>query len=261
MPAKIHLIYFSPTRTTQSIVEQVSAGLNPAEITHYDLTRMKAGLDLQLTDGLAIIGMPVYAGRMPEICLERLRKLSATGIPAVLVALYGNRAFEDALLELRDVVLSKGFGVVASGAFIGEHSYSTNRQPIAADRPDTADRQKAKEFGAAVGRRLQAANGGGTLEVPGDRPYKERVQLGGIAPETDRTLCTLCGTCSKVCPSFIIRIEDAAVQTDAVSCLMCCACVKRCPAQARALNQPMVETRRQMLYENCRQRKEPEFFF
>lgn len=162
MTSKTHLIYFSPTKTTKKIVEQIAVGLNASNISHYDLTRLGQGLDLQLDDGLAIIGIPVYAGRVPEIFLQRIQKLSATGVPAVLVALYGNRASEDALVELRDVVAAKGFTVVASATFIGEHSYSTSKQPIAVNRPDTADLQKAKEFGAAVAKELQEPIGKAT---------------------------------------------------------------------------------------------------
>ena len=259
MVSKTHLIYFSPTKTTKKIVEQIAAGLNARECEHYDLTRMERGVDMELDDGLAIIGIPVYAGRTPEIVLKRIQKLSATGVPVVLVALYGNRAFEDALVELRDVVVSKGFTVVAAGAFIGEHSYATAKQPIAVNRPDMSDLQKAKEFGMAIAKELQKNCGKVTLQIPGDVPYKERAPLGGISPETDRKKCTLCAICAKVCPAFIITVSSDVI-TDAKNCIMCCACVKYCPEKARELKHPMIEGRREMLIKNCSERKEPAFF-
>ena len=259
MITKTHLIYFSPTKTTKKIVEQIATGLNTDDVVHYDLTRMEQCLDMQLVDGIAIIGVPVYAGRVPEIFLKRIEKLSAIGVPAVLVALYGNRAFEDALVELRDVAVSKGFTVVAAGAFIGEHSYSTAKQPIAANRPDVADQQNAKEFGALIAKQLQDGVGKTPPKIAGDVPYKERTPFGGIAPETDRELCTLCGTCARVCPTFVIRV-DKEVITTAENCIMCCACVKYCPEMARAMNHPMIEGRREMLMKNCSERKEPDCF-
>ncbi|MDD2540709.1 MAG: 4Fe-4S binding protein [Desulfuromonadaceae bacterium] len=259
MISRTHLIYFSPTKTTKKIVEQIAAGLNSGDIEHYDLTLMETGLGKQFVDGLAIIGIPVYAGRVPEVFLERIQNISAIGIPAVLVALYGNRAFEDALVELRDVAVSKGFAVIAAGAFIGEHSYSTSQQPIAANRPDATDVQKAKEFGRDIAKKLQENSGKATAEIPGDVPYKQRAPLGGIAPETSSELCTLCGTCANVCPTFVISV-DSEVITNADNCIMCCACVKYCPEKARALKHPMLEARREMLVKNCSIRKEPNWF-
>ncbi|BEH08979.1 4Fe-4S binding protein [Geobacter sulfurreducens subsp. ethanolicus] len=259
MLPKTYLIYFSPTRTTRKIVEQVAAGLDSQSIEHHDLTRMEQEFTLRLDDGVAVIGVPVYAGRVPEIFLKRIEKLSGEGIPAVLIALYGNRAYEDALVELRDVIIAKGFNVVAAGAFIGEHSYSTDGRPIAANRPDTEDLKYAIVFGVAIANKLQGDCNLATLDIPGNIPYKERVPLGGICPETMPELCTLCKTCARICPAFIITV-DQEVTTKAENCVMCCACVKFCPYHARVMRHPMVEARRDMLIKNCSERKEPSCF-
>lgn len=231
MTAVTHLIYFSPTRTTKKIVEQIAVGLDTGRIEHHDLTLAESGINRSIDDGVAVIGIPVYAGRVPEVCLQRMEELSSSGRPAVLVALYGNREFEDALVELRDVVLAKGFSVVAAGAFIGEHSYSTAEQPIAANRPDTADLQQALKFGVAIAEKLQAASPAETPQIPGEVPYKERVPLGGVAPVTISERCTLCGTCAEGCPE-----------------------------QARQMGHPRVQERRDLLIQHCSQRKEPVIF-
>ncbi|PLX91010.1 MAG: FeS-binding protein [Desulfuromonas sp.] len=256
---KAHLIYFSPTRTTQQIVEQIAVGLGVQQIEQHDLTLAENGIDLQVDDGIAIIGVPVYAGRVPEVCLTRMQSLASSGAPAVLVALYGNREFEDALVELNDVVYAKGFLVAAAGAFIGEHSYSTPEQPIAAGRPDAMDLDRAKAFGQAIAAKLHAGGPLTAPTIPGNIPYKDRVPLGGVAPETDKDLCTLCGTCAKVCPTLVVEVDEEVV-TAAESCVMCCACVKECPEQARTMNHPRVQERRALLIQNCSRRKEPETF-
>ena len=260
MSSIAHLIYFSPTGTTKKIVEQIAAGMAPATTRHYNLTRLPEGLDLRLTDGIAIIGLPVYAGRLPVTCLERLEQLSGAGIPAVLVVLYGNRAYEDALVELRDLAAAKGFVVVAAGAFIGEHSYSTSDRPIAAGRPDQADLQQAWRFGATIAERLRTGKGAVDLDIPGAVPYKERPPFGGIAPDTDTERCILCGACAGVCPTFVIRVADRVV-TAADNCLMCCACVRVCPEQARALTHPVTEARRDLLIRHCSAPRAPELFY
>lgn len=259
MISTTHLIYFSPTRTTKKIVEQIAAGLGSNQVEHYDLTLADTVIDKTINDGVAVLGIPVYAGRVPQVCLDRMAKISSSGVPTVLVALYGNREFEDALVELRDFARSAGFSVVAAGAFIGEHSYSTAEQPIAVHRPDLDDLQKATAFGQAIAAKLKKNIAPETPNIPGDTPYKERVPLGGISPETDRNRCNLCGTCAKVCPTFVITVTEEVV-TEAENCIMCCACVKDCPKIARALIHPMVQTRRDMLFQNCSMRKEPVIF-
>ncbi len=117
--SNIHLIYFSPTGTTRKIVDAIAKGIDQEQVNHYDLTYSSQKTEQHFDDGIAIIGAPVYAGRIPEDCLERMANYKANNVPTVLVALYGNREFEDALVELRDVANTQGFNIIAAGAFIG----------------------------------------------------------------------------------------------------------------------------------------------
>ncbi len=253
-----HLIYFSPTGTTRKVAEAIAQGFGADKVRHYDVTLPGAKFDTVLTDGMAIIGIPVYAGRVPELCLQRLQAITATHIPAVLVALYGNREFDDALIELRDLSVAKGFDVIAAGAFIGEHSFSTATHPIAAGRPDTADLKLAVQFGKQVAAKLA----GGPVDTPdmeGHVPYKERPKLGGKAPETDAEQCILCGKCAEVCPAGTIAI-DLSVTTNAEHCIMCCACVKACEVHARHFSHPRIEEKRVILQKNCCKPKTPAIF-
>ncbi len=142
----INLIYFSPTKTTEKIVSQIAAAIADTDLQRYDLTRMSTDVPARISAGTTIIGVPVYAGRVPAIVLERLARLQGDGLPAVLVVVYGNREFEDALRELADVVTTKGFHVVAAAAFVGEHSYSPRQQPIAQNRPDQTDLEHTSAF-------------------------------------------------------------------------------------------------------------------
>lgn len=173
------LIYFSPTKTTRKVIEGISQGLQVVNVEHVDLTLSDAAILKRpvFSDDLAVIGAPVYSGRLPTVAISRLRKLTGNGAPAVIVVVYGNRAYEDALLELTDVALEAGFKPIAAGAFIGEHSYSTNFTPIAVGRPDVEDLGKAKAFGKNVkGSTLDMGHQSGMLSknLPGGKRWQDR---------------------------------------------------------------------------------------
>lgn len=255
---KVHLIYFSPTGTTRKIIDAVVDGLNPVRVNRYDLTFPFEKAEQHIVDGIAVIGAPVYAGRVPKDCLERLVNYKANGVPTVLVALYGNREFEDALVELRDVSIAQGFNVIAAGAFIGEHSYSTPERPIATGRPNTDDLGLAVKFGQNIAAKM-GLNDFNTPEIDGNVPYKDRVEFGGVAPQTDAKICTLCGKCEEVCPVRVIEMSNS-VTTQAENCIMCSACVKICAEEARFFNHPMIKERRELLVKNCSSPKIPQIF-
>jgi ferredoxin len=176
---------------------------------------------------------------------------------------YGNRAYEDALLELCDLATERGFMPVAGGAFVSEHSFSTLETPIAPGRPDTRDIQAARDFGRAVAVKLERLAGLETfppLRVPGNRPYRESGLTSGVSPKTVTELCQGCGQCVTACPVAAIRLEAQGTSTDASRCIRCCACAKGCPSGARVLDDPRLLEIARRLAANCRERKEPETF-
>ena len=67
--------------------------------------------------------VPSYGGRVPEIAVSRLKQMKGNGARAVLLVVYGNREYEDTLLELSDVMEAAGFSPVAAVAAVAEHSY------------------------------------------------------------------------------------------------------------------------------------------
>lgn len=260
----VKLVYFSPTQTTKRVLEGIAEGLSASSVVSVDLTLpgVNAAEANGLDADLVVIGAPVYAGRIPPTAMERLQAYRGQDTPAVLVVVYGNRAFEDALLELSDWAQTAGFVLVAGAAFIGEHSFNTASIPIAPGRPDEDDVQKAADFGRTVRQLLVGVSDAAALAPvapPGNRPYRERHQGVPLAPATQVDLCTLCGRCAEVCPTAAITVGDAVV-TDAEACILCCACVKACPEDARVMeNEELLKTAR-WLSANHGVRKEPEIF-
>lgn len=263
--SSIKLVYFSPTRTTKQIVEGIAKGIQDELIEHLDLTppAAKSQEFIEFYEELAIIGAPVYGGRIPIDAVSRLRILKANNTPAVVVVVYGNRAYEDALLELRDLASEAGFRLIAGGTFIGEHSFNTEETPIASGRPDTRDLKKAMEFGKKIQEKMgeiSSAKDIPHLQVPGNYPYKERSQrFEAISPITEEEQCNKCGKCAEVCPTAAITI-DTLVKTEQDACIRCCACVKNCPTNARIMEHPRIKKVAKRLSTNYSERKEPEIY-
>ncbi len=260
------LVYFSPTETTKKIIAAIASGVGVKNVNYLNLTlpEVKEKPLSALTGELAIIGMPVYAGRLPAEAVERFHGVKGNRIPAIIVVLYGNRAYEDALIELRDVAIEAGFIPVAAGAFVGEHSFSNENSLIAHQRPDADDLARASEFGNAVRTRMGNMRLSGDvppLMVPGNFPYQEYRVRKNVAPISDAVVCTRCETCATVCPTAAISAQDNAMVTDASLCILCCACVKSCTTGARELIDERIANIRGMLTSKFSQRKEPEIFF
>lgn len=255
------LITFSPTGTTSRVVEEIARGMGRDSLERIDLATPAADSAEYpvLSGGVAVIGAPVYYGRVPAVAARRLRRLRAEGTAAVLVAVYGNRHHGDALRELRDIAVEAGFEPVAAAAFVGEHSFSTASRPIARGRPDKGDIDLAFGFGREIARKLAAADdpaGRPRLEVPGDFPYREIPPRPDAMPYSLESACNRCGSCAEVCPTAAITIGET-VETDAGACILCCACVKSCPNGGRALEREWSEKIGLWLAENCAERREP----
>ena len=262
---QVRLISFSPTGTTQKIVESIAEGIAVEDVAHINLT-LPEGAQRQFppfSDELVIIGAPVYGGRLPVDAVKRFKRLKASNTLAVLVVVYGNREFEDALLELKNLAIALGFSPVAGGAFIGEHSFATTDVPIANGRPDSRDVQMAVDFGAKIIDKVAALpspDAAMNLGIPGRFPYEaDGARSMAVSPVTTEDTCTVCGTCAGVCPTAAISI-NGRVATEIALCIRCCACVKNCPTGARVWEDSMMKKIATWLNENCHTRKEPQLF-
>jgi ferredoxin len=261
---QVKLIYFSPTGTTKTVLEGIAKGINVEDIEHINLTLPKEARQTipPFSDELVIIGAPVYGGRLPIDTINRFKQLKAKDTLAIVIVLYGNREFEDALLELKNLATELGFHPIAGGAFIGEHSFATEEFPIANGRPDSQDVQKAMDFGAQIKAKVEALQFSDTpvdLEIPGRFPYEGGVRDMTVSPVTKEDICTLCGTCASVCPTAAISV-DGSVTTEAALCIRCSACIKNCPESARGWEDAMMKKIATWLNENCSARKEPQIF-
>ena len=255
----VHLIYFSPTHTSHTVGKAIAKGTGISQIIETDLTYCAPDNPVVVERCLCVVAVPVYGGRVAETAMQRLEWISGKESPVVPVVVYGNRDYEDALLELTDWTIEHGFVPVAGAAFVGEHSYSRPDRPVAANRPDADDLQVATLLGIEVMKcvaEVAEPNRLPGLKVKGNRPYKVKGNKTPQAPVVNEELCTQCGLCAGICPVGAIAVGEESV-SDAESCIKCCACVKGCPQNARIFDTPFTD----FLFKNFSARREPELFF
>lgn len=255
---EIRGLYFSPTHTTQRSADAMGAALAerlgvPYEADALTLPRQRQGARAYDAQTLVIVGAPVYGGRLPAVFVKAMEQVRGGGALAVAAVTYGNRAYDDAMLELQRLLEGADFRVVAGCAFLGEHSMTAR---VAAGRPDAQDLDKARGYGVQLAEKL-AAGDVGTPKLPGNEPFCSWSPGPSVYPETSAS-CMHCRQCAAVCPMGIIdpAHPDAAHE----GCIRCCACVKVCPARARAFTQPPLREVMRKLETFCTGRKEPELY-
>ena len=120
---ELKLVYFSPTGATRKAVMETARNIDLKSVSFDFSVYKEKKPTLKFTrNDLAIFGIPVYYGRVPALFMEYLQNISGDNTPAALVATYGCREYEDALLELKTEVESRGFKVIGAAAFPAEHS-------------------------------------------------------------------------------------------------------------------------------------------
>lgn len=254
----LHTVFFSGKGTTATCAHRIKNAMGRTNKTHDWLKKPPtATVDIPAEDALLLV-MPVYGGFIPTICLPWVERLQGHGTPAIIAAIYGNRHYDNALLQMQDLLEARGFQVVAAGAFVAEHSIFPQ---VAKGRPDQDDLNAMTAFGDACAALLagnwQAA---GRLELPGDPAYQmpER-KPAGMYPTADRN-CIQCRACADLCPGRAIP-RATPQETDPIKCVQCGACIRICPMEARSYHSDAWKERAPVFAEKCAEYRKPEAFF
>lgn len=247
---------FSPTGGTRQVTDTITKAWG-MPVNEIDLTNAEtnfAAISLK-KDDIAIIAVPSYGGRVPLLAAQRISKIHGNQAPCVVVCVYGNRAYEDTLIELNDIAVKNGFNVIAAVAAVAEHSIM---HQYATGRPDVKDQHNLQVFAKKI---LEKINNGvaetSALQIPGNYPYK-KVGGVGLVPKADNK-CTNCKQCAENCPAQAISRENVKV-TDSKKCISCMRCVVNCPQSARKINSAMVSAAALAIKKACSTRKENELY-
>lgn len=268
---KIWAMYWSATGTTQTAVTTVAGKMAEEQslpLEEYDFTLPAARQSAPGfgPEDVVVFGTPTYAGRVPNVLLKYLATVQGNGAAPVPVVTFGNRAFDDSLIELRDILADNGFRPFAAAAFACEHSFSTT---LAAGRPDADDLALAVQFAERAAARIpDLAADTPVIEVPGrakgDRDYYQprdragnAIDIRKVKPKTNNQ-CDNCGICAEVCPMGSIDPQDVRQFTGI--CIKCGACIKKCPRGAKYYDDPGYLYHKTELEEGYKRRAEVSLF-
>jgi ferredoxin len=270
--SNLKTFYFSATETTKKIVTGIACKLAESSggkaIGNVDFTLPVARKKPVSFTGqdIVVAGLPVYAGRVPNVLLKYLNEIQGQGALAITVVVYGNRHYDDALIEWRDILEARGFKVIAAGAFIGEHSFS---RILGRNRPDARDMSSVTEFAQRIYQKLTSSqNAVEAVSVPGKQPYQpyyrpkdkdgNPASIHKVIPKTGID-CIHCGLCVSLCPMGSIETDDES--KIAGICIKCCACIKSCPMDAKYFDDANYLWHKEELETAFTSpRREPEFF-
>ncbi|MDE6867139.1 MAG: 4Fe-4S binding protein [Muribaculaceae bacterium] len=253
---RLTFIYFSATGTTQRCARIIGESMGITIERDINLAcNHETDFPFYTKEDVVVVAVPVYGGRVPEKVAKTLGRLRSNGAEAVIVAVYGNRDYDDALLELRDIISSRGFLIIGAAATVAQHAIFPK---VAAHRPDKKDVELLEDFAKSCRRRMEGGAPYAKIDVKGNFPYKK---YGGVPlhPKGERSLCTNCGECVIKCPEGAIDSKDPC-STDKNKCISCCRCIAVCPREARKFSGIKYTLAGKLFVSANSSRKEPEFF-
>lgn len=242
-------IVFSPTGGTEKVAYIIGShwSEHPIKIDLSDAQADFSKCEITQQD-MVVIAMPSFGGRAPAVAIERFKQIHGNGARCVVVCVYGNRAYEDTLVEMEDAAKECGFQVTAAISAVAEHSIV---RQFAAGRPDESDQKQLSDFADTILRKTSTVT-----MVPGRRPYKKAADA-RLVPKPNK-FCTHCGLCAKKCP--VQAIDPSCFITDSKKCISCMRCVKLCPHDARKINRLIVFIAARAIKKACSVRKANELF-
>lgn len=249
---KLSKVYFSPSGTTEKVVNEIAKNFNMNR-ENYDLLSFND--EKSFDNELVIIGIPVFNGRIPKTARERLSKMKGNQTKTIVVLNYGNMEYGDALLELTELLKENNFQIIGVATTVSQNALF---KPIAHNRPDENDLIRINEFSQKIIEKLKD-NTENEIFVSGYKPYPDYTTP-AFSVICDENLCTECLDCAYTCPEDAI-MEDKPKMTKISDCTRCSTCINVCSEGARSFSGAEYELEKEDAMNNFLERKEAEFFF
>ena len=244
--------HFSPTGGTKKVADAVAEGWGQS-FQSVDLMMPVPHMQLR-SDDICLFAVPSYGGRVPSVVIERFAQLFGNGARAILIAVFGNRAIDDTLLELSDELQKAGFRCIAGIEAVAQHSLLPK---YGAGRPDEADVKELKEFAQKIKDAVEQDQLSPQLKLPGNRPYQKYNGVPLVPSVIDG--CIACQICAQQCPTGAIPMMRPK-STDVSKCISCMRCVQVCPKHVRKLSKLMVFGATQIMKKSCSGRKDNKLY-
>ena len=186
----LYEIYFSPTGGTKKVADIMIKAMKK-DAQEIDMIKDPDKI-LQTEfseDDICLIAVPSYGGRIPSVTVDKFQKLQAKGTKAILVAVFGNRAIDDTLVEMQDILENAGFVCVVGVEAVAEHSLM---HQFGTGRPDQQDEKELIRFSEQIMKKIETKMECMKVELPGNHNYDPKV--------TDKEKCISCMHCVAVCP-------------------------------------------------------------
>ena len=158
-------IYYSPVGGTELMTEALARKIGTilddcsplgVSVECHDMLKNEGSSIAFDDETVAVIGMPVYVGKIPLPAAAALRNIAGNGAMTLAAVSYGGRKYGNALFELKRLTEECGFKAIGAGAFM--ISYMARRGSATSAVP-AIDREALLEFSKASSDKIKRLAG------------------------------------------------------------------------------------------------------